>query len=270
MAIPREKTELEKYLVYGVDLKNRRIFFGWPLDTGIGDSGGFDQISTELAIRAIKCMELDHPSKPIELYVNSYGGDAYALRSLLSVILASKCQFKFFGSGAVMSAATWIMAICDERNLYPGTTVMVHNGWDWMAGKHEDVQIDAEECLRLRDELVEIYVKNSFMPTEFWEDVLQRDLYLTADEAIKLGIADFVVPLPKRGNLRKKRDAHMAKTPHPRTMTNLVSKLYKRIKTNPRSELKLHMPEPSKADPNIIIDTTPVQDLSEEEKNNER
>lgn len=258
MAIPKEKTELENYLVYGVDLKNRRIFFGVPLDWGVDENGGFEQASTELTIRAIKRMEKDHPSKPIELHMNSYGGDAYALTSVVDVILASKCQFKFYGSGAIMSAATWIMAVCDERYLYPNATVMVHNGWDKAEGKHDDVIISAAEAERLRIKLTEIYVKNSFMPKKFWDDVLQRDLYMPPEEAIKIGIADFIIEPTKRGNLRKRRDTHMANPPHHRTMKKLVDKLYKRININFSGELKIHIPEPAEADPSVIIDDTPV------------
>lgn len=260
MAIPRTNTELENYLVYGVDQKNRRIFFGFPIDWGADDTGDFCQASVEMAVRAIKRMEKDHPNKPIEIYMNSYGGDAYALLYFIDTIMSTQCQFKFYGGGAIMSAATWIMCVCDERYLYEDATIMLHDGWDWIVGKHTDVQISAEEGLRLQEVLTKIFVENSYMPKEFWDDVLQRDLFLTADETIKLGLADTIVKKPKRGNLRKKRQAKMNKIPHHSTMRSLVNKLYKRVKMNtPQKELKLHIPAPEKEDPNVIVDNTPIE-----------
>ena len=106
------------------------------------------------------------------------------------------------------------------------------------------------------------------MPREFWDDVVKRDLYLTAQEAIQLGLADFMVEYTKRGNLRKKRQHRMSKTPSGRIMNPLIKKLYKRIKTNlPNKELKLHIPDPALVDEDIIVDNTPIiNDQADETK----
>src|SRR5579884_1310692 len=178
------QSELTDSLIYGIDLKNRRIYFGVPIDWSQEDQGDFTQASVELAIRSMHRMALDAPGKPIELHMNSYGGDMYAMLRLHDEILSCPCQVKFYGGGAIMSAATWIMAVCDERYLYPHATVMVHDGWEDCTGKHTDSQITAAEMKRLQDVLYEIYTANSRMPKEFWEDVCQRDVYLTASEAV--------------------------------------------------------------------------------------
>lgn len=267
MAIPKAKTELENFLVYGIDPKHRRIHFGSPLLLGYEDSGSFDQGNVEMAVRAIRRFQDDHPSKPIEIHMNSYGGDAYAMLYLIDVILSSSCQFKFYGGGAIMSAATWVMCVCDERYLYPNAVVMVHDGWDGGPGKHTDNQIDAAQDKELQDRLNEMFTENSFMPLKFWQDILQRDTYLTAQEAIQVGIADFMIQYTKRGNLRKKRQHRMSKTPNARTMKSLITKLYKRVKMNvPSKELKLHIPEPEVQDPNVVVDNTPIQEESGSEK----
>jgi len=120
MAVPRERTELENLLIYGVDLKRRTIHFGMPLDREPEEGDGqtdFTQTAVEITVRAIRSMEADHPKKPISLYMNSFGGEVDQMLYLKSVIEASTCQFKFYGGGIVQSAATWIMAVCDERYL---------------------------------------------------------------------------------------------------------------------------------------------------------
>jgi ATP-dependent protease ClpP protease subunit len=121
-----EKTELTDSLVYGIDLKNRRIYFGISVDSTESTPGDVNQASIELAIRSMHKMALEAPGKPIEIHMNSYGGDIYAMLRLHDEILAYPCQVKFYGGGAIMSAATMIMAVCDERWLHANATVMVH------------------------------------------------------------------------------------------------------------------------------------------------
>lgn len=260
MAIPKAKTELENYLVYGIDDKNRRIFFGNPLDWGYEDQGDFHQSSVELAVRAIKRMEKDHPDKPIEICMNSYGGDAYALLYLIDTILSCNCQIKFIGGGSIMSAATWVLAVCDERYLYPNSTIMLHDGWTWIHGKTTDVAISADEDKNLQDKLTNIFVENSYMPKDWWETVLQRDLYIKPNEALQIGLADFIIEPKKRGNLRKKRTTSLIKNkPSTKDMKKLVNNLYKRIKVNVPTEITINIPK-DEIDTSLTIDETPIED----------
>jgi ATP-dependent protease ClpP protease subunit len=248
-----DKTDLTDGLIYGIDLKSRRIYFGVGLDWAEESNTDFTVASVEMAIRSIHKMVQDAPGKPIEIHMNSYGGDPYAMLRLHDEILACPCQVKFYGGGAIMSAATWIMAVCDERYLYPNATVMVHDGAEEFGGKHTDVQISAAEMKRLQNVLYEIYEKNSRMPKEFWEDVCQRDLYITAQEAIMLGLADKIVEPKKRGNLRKMRQACLKKMPASSDMRKLVNQLYGRINKVkvPKIEFNDHVKEP--VDPHVVV-----------------
>jgi ATP-dependent Clp endopeptidase proteolytic subunit ClpP len=249
-----DKSELTDSLIYGIDLKNRRIYFGVPVDWSVEDLGDFSQASIELAIRSLHKMALDAPGKPIEIHMNSYGGDPYAMLRLYDEILSCPCQIKFFGGGAIMSAATWIMVVCDERYLYPHATIMVHDGSEEYGGKHTDVQITAAEMMRLQDLLYDIYTANSRMTKEFWQDVCQRDLYLSASEAVSLGLADKILEPKKRGNLRKMRQAVLKKVPDSAEMKKLVGDIYGRINKVkvPKIELNPVAKEPS--DPNVVVD----------------
>jgi hypothetical protein len=166
-------------------------------------------------------------------------------------ILACPCQIKFFGGGAIMSAATWILAVCDERWLHPNATIMVHDGSEGHEGKLTDVKISASEMVRLQNLLYEIYAANSRMPKEFWEDVCQRDLYLTASEAVSLGLADKIIEPKKRGNLRKMRQAQLKKTPE--NMKKLITAVYTRIDRKKVPKLELNEPTKEPVDPTIIV-----------------
>lgn len=253
-------TELTDNLAYGVDLKNRRIYFGVNLDTGdVNESTDFTISAVEYAVRALHRMASDAPNKPIEIHMCSYGGDPYAMLRLYDEIHACPSQIKFFGSGAIMSSATWIMAGCDERYLHPNCTVMVHDGSDGFDGKHTDHQIQAAEMKRLQDKLYEIYAENSRMPVEFWADVCQRDLYLTADEAVSLGLADKIIEPKKRGNLRKARYAALKKEPETKEMNKLLKDLYARINKVKVPRIELNEVKKEAADPHLVIDNTPVE-----------
>jgi ATP-dependent Clp endopeptidase proteolytic subunit ClpP len=247
-------TELTDLLAYGVDIKNRRIYFGVNLDQA--DENAFSDFtpgSVEVAVRAMHRMALEGPGKPIEIHMNSYGGDPYAMLRLHDEILASPCQIKFYGGGAIMSAATWIMACCDERYLHPNATVMVHDGWGGTEGKHTDTLIWAKEETRLQDLLYDIYTTNSHMPKEFWADVCQRDLYLTASEAVSLGLADKVLEPKKRGNLRKVRQAAMKKAPDQATMKELLRGVYSRINKVKVPRIELNAVIKEAVDPNLVV-----------------
>jgi len=248
------KIELDELLAYGVDIKNRKIYFGSPLDGIDNESiGDFTQASIELAVRALHKLSADAPGKPIEIYMNSYGGSPYDMLRLHDEILASPCQIKFIGSGVIMSAATWIMVACDERLLHPNTTVMVHDGTDGFEGKHTDAQIQAAEMKRLQTLLYQIYAVNSRMPKEFWEDVCQRDLYLTADEAIMLGLADKIIEPRKRGNLRKARQSALKKVPSSKDMKNLIHGIYARINKLKVPKIELNEIKKEPVDPNLVL-----------------
>lgn len=250
-----EKTELTDNLAYGVDLKNRKIFFGVNIDTATEDHSEFTNISVELAIRALHRMVSDAPGKPIEIHMSSYGGDVYAMLRLHDEILACPCQIKFFGGGPIMSAATWIMAVCDERYLYPNATVMVHELSDSMGGdKHTDLKINTAENTRLMKLLCETYAANSRMPIEFWEDIGQRDVYLTAAEAVSLGLADKVLEPKKRGNLRKMRQNSLKKTPEPGDMRKLINSIYSRINRLKVPKIELNEPVKEPSDPHVVIE----------------
>ncbi len=256
-----EKTELSDQLVYGIDFKARRIHFGIGLDHAEENPGDFSGASVEMAVRAIYKMVQDAPNKPIEIHMNSYGGDPYSMLYLMDVMLSQPCQFKFFGGGAIMSSATWILAVSDERFLYPNATVMVHDGSVELPNKKlTDFQIDAAEQRRLQERLNKIYAENSRMPEDFWADIAQRDVYLSAEETVLLGLADKVVEYKKRGNLRKSRQAILSKEPEAKQFKKLIKDIYTRIERIKVPNIELNEPKKEEADPRIIVDNTPMPD----------
>ena len=257
-----ERVEIDDLLDRGVDLKLRRLYFGNINDEG---GNGISWLTVELAIRAINKMANDYPKKPIEIHMSSDGGDCYEALRLYDVIQSCECQIKFFGSGQIMSAGAWIMAGCDERWLYPNTIVMVHEGsLDGVDHSIMDRKIDTDEVKRQCRQFNKILTENSRMPAEFWEDVLQRDTYLTAEVAIMFGLADRIVLPKKRGNLRKVRSAALTNTPESKILNKLVRSVYKRIYQDRHiTKIEIHVPK-EEFDNSLTIDHTPVPEQVKE------
>ena len=252
------KTELDDLFSYGLDSKNRRIYWGNCLDPSNEDSNDFTDFTVEQAVRSLDRLISENPSKPIELHLNSCGGDPYSMLRFYDSIINCPAQVKFFGSGRIQSSATWIMAICDERYLTQNAIVMLHDGTEYYEGTHTDTKVAMAEAVRLQDMLYGVYAANSRMPRAFWADVCQRDLYLTAEETIKLGLADKIVEPKKRGNLRKVRMNTLKKVPPHDEMKALISQLYTRVNRLNIPKLELNKPIKEESDPNIKIDESPA------------
>ncbi len=249
----------------GVDLVNRRIYFGALLESSDESGNEFTWRSCERAIRAIHVMELEAPKKPIELHMHSPGGDPYSMLRLMDVIQSCSCQVKFYGGGEICSAATWVMAVCDERYLYPNTLVIIHDssagGTSEIPSKLSDAYINMDGERHLQEKLNQMFADNSRMPKEFWDEMVKRDLYLNAEETVALGLADKVIEYKKRGNLRRMRIAALAKEPDPKDFNRLLRKLKERVYMGKNFRLELHVPE-EKFDKNIVVDNTPTESSS--------
>lgn len=257
-------------LLQGIDEANRRIYFGVGLDKNDEDMTSFDSNAVEYAIRYINKFAKENPKRPIEIWMNSGGGDTNQMFYLYDVIQSCPCQIKFVGGGMIHSAAAFIMAACDERLLFPNASVMTHDGISAIPeGSPVDIKIEYEEYMAMIRKSNQIFADNSRMPVSFWEDVHQRDVHLTAEECIMLGIADKIIPPVKRGNLRKSRTAIHSKKVDPKEMRTLIKNIYDRTgKKKPTSKIEIIIGEPKKEqfDPNIIVDDSPIKEELKKEK----
>lgn len=238
--------------LHGIDEKNRRIYFG-DTDAGGGDHGDVSIASVSKAVRAIQKMATDSPKKPIEIHMTSPGGDPYALLYLMDVILSTPCQIKFFGGGQISSSATWVMAVCDQRFLYKHTRLCIHNGADSLEGSVTDLKIKMKEVLGHQASLEKIYAENSRMPEKFWADVCKRDLWITADECLTLGLCDKVVEPLKRGNLRQARQKALNTKVNKNKLNKLVKTLFDRIELPVSAqEIVIHVPK-DEVDATLVV-----------------
>lgn len=253
------KTDLEDLITKGIDLKNRRIYFGNPTEE---EGSDFNWSTVEVTIRAIDRMLFDYPKKPITISMSSGGGDTYQMFRLVDAINDSTAKIIFEGSGEICSSAAYLMAACDERVLYPNAVVMIH---DMSESGDESItntdrKISNDESDRVQKALYDLLAVNSRMGADFWSEVLHRDLYLSPEECIMLGIADRVTEPKKRGNLRKVRTHAMKQIPEKKELNKLIRGIYKRVhKGKHHTKLELHIPT-EEFDQTLEVDETPVSE----------
>lgn len=256
MAIQSELTDLFEY---GIDTKNRRIYFG-HMAAEPDSVTEFAPASVEFAIRALHKMAVDSPNKPIEFHLSSFGGSIYDALRLHDEILTCSTQVKFYGGGVIMSAATIIMVACDERYLHQNTRIMFHELSDSNdTSRRSDIKINAQENETVHNIMCNIYAMNSRLPSDFWNDILSKDVYLSPDEAVSMGLCDSIIEPKKRGNLRKKRQAQFRKEVD---LKRLVKNLYDRTGRNRVPKIELNQINKEPADPHLFVDESKTPDIT--------
>ena len=164
----------------GIDFSSRKIM----LDEDI------DEYSTGWVVRALHKMEEQDSKKPIDLYINSYGGSVYDCYSLYDTLTTCKCPIRAFAQGKVMSAGTDIFLACDERYAYNNVTFMFHTmSNDPGYVKLFEQQTDVKECERLYEIGLRILAENTAKDYAFWKKWIKyENRYFGINKAKELGI----------------------------------------------------------------------------------
>lgn len=258
------KVDYENFMNIGVDIKARTIDFGVNSHMDTDDYGGFSVQTVNYVCRALYTMERIAKNKPIELHVTSYGGDALALLKLIDTIEAIKCPIIFIGGGIVYSSAAYLMTVCDERKVYKNTSIMLHSIRDKVDTKEdsiENIKIGVAENERVQNKLNKILGENSILPENVWPELLSRDLHLTPEECITLGIVDSIIKPVKRGGYRRKRLAQMKKSAaKDKKVAKLVQDLLTRIKSSSSVNLSINKID-EKEDKNLFVDKTTKEEI---------
>lgn len=143
--------------------------------------------------RVLKIAARD-PQEPIVIYVDSYGGYIDGLATMISVMDSVINPFITVATGKAMSAGAILLSHGDIRCVGIHARIMVHEALGGAGGNVNDVQNDASELQRINDHFMAILAKNCGKSLQqlktLWKD--RRDLYLTANEAVRFGIADHV------------------------------------------------------------------------------
>lgn len=178
------------YDIYSLLLKERIVFLGQEVD---------DQIAN-LLVAEILYLEGQDPDRDIHLYINSPGGLAYSGMAIYDVMQHVKCEVATLCIGMAMSAAAMILCggALGKRMALPSSKIMIHQGSAGTRGAPRDMEIQLREVLANTQRMAEILAHHSGRPLEQVERDIDRDYYLTANEALEYGLIDEVLA-PRRG-----------------------------------------------------------------------
>ncbi len=178
--------------IYSLLLRERIVFLGQEVD---------DQIAN-LIISQMLYLEAQDPEKDIFLYINSPGGMAYTGMAIYDVIQHVRPAVSTICVGMGMSAAA--MVLCGgapgKRLALPNARIMIHQGSAGTRGAPSDMEIQLREVLALTHRMAEIIAHHSGRPVEEVTKDIDRDYFMTPDEAIAYGLIDAVI-LPRTGLL---------------------------------------------------------------------
>lgn len=186
--------ELELWLESDVWPQQRLIYLG---NRGSVESDeSFNQVTPQMVEATIKNLTiLDHqdPDRPICIIMNSPGGSVYDGLAIYDAIKETKCPVVIKCYGWCMSMATWILQAATARLVSPNCTLMVHVGSDGFSGHTNDFIRWGKEAERLNKLMFETYAERSGKPPKYWEKVCANDTFMTAQEAVNVGLADRII-----------------------------------------------------------------------------
>jgi ATP-dependent Clp protease, protease subunit len=171
--------------IYSRLLNERIIFLGTPVD---------DQIAN-LIIAQFLHLESEDPDKDIALYINSPGGSVYHGLAIYDTMQFIKPDVQTICVGTAMSMGALLLAggAQGKRMALPNAKILIHQVWGGFQGQATDIEIHARETIALKRKLEEIMGKHTNQDLEKVSKDMERDFFMTADEAKDYGIIDTVI-----------------------------------------------------------------------------
>ena len=179
-----DKDWVEAYFDHGVDVTNRRVFLDQDIDS--------DSISP--VVKGLYLMETIDSTKPIEMFISSYGGYVYDALAVYDIMNTVKCPVHTFGYGKVMSSAVLLIAAGKpgHRWVAPHASFMHH---DWSAGMEGKAQ-ELETLIKHNDAIgkkwTDLLAQHTNKDFRWWQHRSRKpaDFYFSAEEALEWGVAD--------------------------------------------------------------------------------
>jgi len=190
MVIEQSHRGERAYDIYSRLLKDRIVVLGGPID---------DEVAN-LIIAQLLFLEADDPEKDVYLYINSPGGNVNAGLGIYDVLqyIGPDVGTICMGQAASMAAVLLAAGAAGKRMALPNSRVMIHQPWGGVQGQSSDIQIHAQEILKLRNRLNEILARHTGQSVEQLERDTDRDRFLDATAAVEYGLVDKIVERHER------------------------------------------------------------------------
>jgi ATP-dependent Clp protease protease subunit len=166
-------------------LKDRIVFIGSAIDDYVAN----------LVIAQMLFLQTENKNQDINLYINTPGGSVTAGLAIYDTMQFVQCDVATYciGQAASMGALLLGAGTPGKRFALPHARIMLHQPWGGTTGVASDIKIHAEEILRLKDKINELFAKHTGNPKERIERDTDRDFFMSAEEALKYGLVDEVL-----------------------------------------------------------------------------
>jgi len=173
------------YDIYSRLLRDRIIILG----------GGINDDLSNLIVAQLLFLESEDPEKDIYLYINSPGGSVTSGLAIYDTMQYIKCDVSTLCIGQAASMAAWLLASGAKAKRYalPHARIMIHQPLGGVQGQAADIDIQAREILRLREQMNNILVKHTGQSLKKVEKDTDRDLFMTGKQAVEYGLLDEVI-----------------------------------------------------------------------------
>jgi ATP-dependent Clp protease, protease subunit len=173
------------YDIFSLLLKNRIVFVGTPIT---------DQVANLIVAQLLYLNQEDREA-PISMYINTPGGQVYAGLAIYDTIQMIPNPISTFAVGVTASFGTVLLAAGTKGQRYalPNATIHLHQPHGGSQGQVTDIEIQAKEFLRLRNNLNKILAQHTNQPLEVIERDTERDFWMSAQAAVEYGLIDKVL-----------------------------------------------------------------------------
>src|SRR5205809_6597690 len=185
MVVERSARGEREYDIYPRVLNERIIFLGQPVD---------DQIAN-LVVAQMLHLESQDPDKDISLYINSPGGSIYAGLAIYDTMQFIKPDVATMCVGIAMSMGSLLLTggAKGKRMALPNSRILVHQPSAGFEGQSTDIEIHANEIIKTRKRIDEIYARHTGQSEERVHADMERDRFFKADQAAEYGLIDRVI-----------------------------------------------------------------------------
>lgn len=179
------------YDIYSRLLKDRIILLGTPINSAVANN----------VIAQMLFLEADNPDKDIQLYINSPGGSVYDGLGIYDIMQFVKCDVATtcIGMAASMGSLLLMAGTAGKRYILPHAKVMIHQPLisGGLSGQASDIEIHARELIKTKEQLTRIYEHHTGQDYDKLDKAMDRDNFLSAQEAKEWGLVDHVVEFRK-------------------------------------------------------------------------
>lgn len=175
------------YDIYSRLLKDRIVFLGSPVS---------DEVANVI-IAQLLFLEMENPEKDIHLYINSPGGSVTAGLGIYDIMQFVKCDVRTYCTGLAASMGSLLLMAGSKgkRFVLPHSRVMIHQPLiqGGLSGSASDIEIHAREMIDMKSRLIKLYERHTGVAVEKLTKDMDRDNFMSAEQAVKYGLADQIV-----------------------------------------------------------------------------